>query len=93
MKKTILIALSVFVLCIGLYRHFAAPDEVPPTTSNAQVTDDDSQPVSHAKPLPPGCATVECKGIKGHVSEGDAYLRAHIPKPGTGGLGTEAAVK
>lgn len=81
MKKTILIVLAVFVLLVGLYRHFTAPNEVPPITNKVQIIDDNNQPVSHAKPLlPPGCATVECKGTIGHISKGDEYLRKHQNK-------------
>ncbi|MDD5385302.1 MAG: hypothetical protein PHG89_10540 [Gallionella sp.] len=71
MKKAILIALAILVLGIGLYRQSTKSNEVQPATaSKVSIVDDSNPSVSHAKPpLPPGCATVECKGIKGHVDD------------------------
>jgi hypothetical protein len=73
MKATAtILVLSLVVLSAGCSK----PTEEP-TTNKVTITELTPDSISHAKPLlPPGCATAECKGIKGHVSKLDQRLRS-----------------
>lgn len=79
-KKIIIGLVAVVILAVGAFRYFSRPDApaAEEIAGKAAAVDSSAAPVSHAKPLPEGCATVECKGIKGHVSKLDALLHSPV---------------
>lgn len=80
--KIIIGFVAIIILAIGTV---SKADNVA-DTSKVAVLDVHEKAVSHAKPLPAGCATVECKGIKGHVSAGDALLHSYDNKKSKNGM-------